>query len=73
MDRLGRCGLIDIVSPELVSPELATGCKIVEGGNARGADMRLSCERTQMVVFEASSGSGDRRVTLVSAVYLRPR
>jgi len=52
---------------------VATGCEIVEGGNAREADMRLSCERTQMVVFEASSGSGDRRVTLVSAVYLRPR
>lgn len=52
---------------------VATDCEIVEGGNARESEMHLSCERTQMVVFEANKGGGDRRVTLVSAVYLRPR
>ena len=46
---------------------------IVESGQASEQGMQISCERTAKVMFAASSDTAYRRLTMVSALYTRPR
>lgn len=57
-----------------ISPAGAViGCEIVESGQASEQGMQISCERTAKVMFAASSDTAYRRLTMVSALYTRPR